>query len=119
MIAKELDKTAEGEAERLRDEMEEWERFYVRFKPRLDELLSYEERIRELEAELAERDKVVKLNLAKNKYQFAVLTVSFIIVSALFLRVIIRFGNPWVFFWAGVLIGVGFAYLTRFWINIV
>lgn len=119
MMPKELNKFAEDEAEKLKSEMEEWERFYVRFKPRLDELAGYEARIRDLETQLEEKDKMVKLNIEREKYKFALLTASYLIATLLFLRMITKFTNPWVFFGGGLLVGIGFAYLSRFWLNII
>jgi uncharacterized membrane protein YjjP (DUF1212 family) len=115
---RELERKAKEESERLEGEMVEWSEFYERFKSRLDELSSYEARIRELENELEERKRLVKIDLERKKYEFAILTALYAVVTILLMRMMTKFDNPWYSFGTGVLAGVGFAYLTRYWINI-
>ncbi len=113
-----LGKEAAAETKRMNGEMEGWGEFYERFKPRLDELMGYEAKIRDLEMELEGREKIVKVDLEEKKHEFIFLTVAFLVAALLFLRVVTKFDNQWALFGAGLLVGVGFAYLTRFWLNI-
>jgi len=114
-----LGKAAAAESKKLKGEMKDWEDFYKRFKPRLDELLGYEEKIRDLESELDKKEKIVKVDLEEKKHEILFLTGAFLIASLLFLRVVSKFENQWAFFGAGLLVGIGLAYLSRFWLNIV
>ncbi len=109
---------ADSEAERLKDDQAEWEEVYEKFKPRLDELAGYEARVHELEDELENREKLVKVSFEREKNRFMVLTAVFVLATVVFVRMASQTQNPWSLFGAGVLVGIGFAFLARFWLNV-
>ncbi|MEE8167302.1 MAG: hypothetical protein V3T58_00315 [Candidatus Hydrothermarchaeales archaeon] len=113
-----IEETHEKESNRLKNEQAEWGDFYTKFKPRLNEFSNYEERIHELEEELENREKIVKINFEKEKDKFLSITGVYLLASLVFVWMIYRIHNPWLLFGAGVLVGIGFAFLLRFWLNV-
>ncbi|NOZ76671.1 MAG: hypothetical protein GXO65_03140 [Euryarchaeota archaeon] len=103
---------------RLTRDVLKWEECYERFRDRFDELENYERRIRTLEKELERRSMVFGV-FKKERYWLLGATALFVVASYLFTAmVVIRLGEPWLFFLAGLLIGICGAALLNIWIEI-
>jgi hypothetical protein len=95
-----------------------WEECYERFKDKFDELEGYEQRIRELERELEKRSMVFGV-FKKEKNWFQGATLVYLIASYIFVsRVVAKIGNPWLFFFSGLLIGACGTALFKIWLEI-
>lgn len=108
-----IDKRYEEEKERLKNELEAWERCYERFKSKFDKIAEYERRVERLEAELEDRDRILKLRFKEEKNKLLVLMVFFAIVSVIFVRITSQSENVWAFFIAGLLVGIGWAIIFK------
>jgi hypothetical protein len=95
-----------------------WEECYERFKDKFDELEGYERRIRTLENELERRSKVFGV-FKKDKNWLQGVTLIYIILSFVFVtKIVAKIGKPWLFFLAGLLIGICGTALLNIWIEI-
>ncbi len=118
MVAKNPEERVEKEFKSLIDEQKEWEEFYSKFKARLDEFSALESRAQQLEEELKNRESLVKRSFQREKYKFVVITLFYAAASYFFVRTTYNLQNIWLFFASGVLVGIGFAFLAAFWLNI-
>ena len=113
MIEKEMEVTRR----RLDRDALTWEECYERFKDRLAEVERYENKIRDLEAEIEKRKMIFGIFRKEKAFiiqGLLVLTLS----SAVFLRIISRYDDPQLHLIAGLLIGVGLATLLNIWIEV-
>jgi hypothetical protein len=111
-----IDEAHEKEAERMGEELRTWEECYQRFKPEFDKIADYEKRIAELEEEIERRNRW-KIDLGEDKTTIVSMTVGFAIATLFFVKFISGSGNVWLFFIAGLLIGVGWATILRLWVT--
>jgi len=108
-----IEKRYEEEKERLENDLEAWEKCYERFKSKIDKIVEYERRVERLEAELEDRDTILKLRYREEKNKLLILMVFFAIVSVIFVRITSPSENKWVFFIAGLMMGIGLVIIVN------
>jgi len=96
-------------------DVDAWESFYKRYKVDYAKIAEYEKKIEGLEEKLRDRDSVVKHKLEREKGTLFIATAAFIIVAAFFLQIISATLNVWLYFFAGLLIGLGGFSLIHLW----
>ncbi len=108
-----IEKRCEEEKERFEDETEAWKWCYERFKSKFDKIVEYERRVERLEAELKDREGILNLGFEEEKNKLLLLMVFFIMMSVSFVGTTSHNENAWVFFTAGLGVGVGCAVIFR------
>lgn len=101
--------------EELSDDLGLWEECYKRFKPEFDRLARSDKEIKELEARLEAQNRVVKVNLERERSKILMVTAVFALTTIVFLRIVFSGTNPMIYFVAGLLVGIGWATLLRTW----
>ncbi|HDH28643.1 MAG TPA: hypothetical protein ENH13_05880 [Euryarchaeota archaeon] len=96
-------------------DVDAWESFYKHYKGDYAKIALYEKKIERLESELKDRDSLVKRKLEKEKGTLIISTMAFIVVAAFFLQTIMTTLNVWLYFFAGLLIGLGAFSLIHLW----
>lgn len=107
------EKKYEEEKDRYDSDIEAWEWCYERFKSKIDKIAEYERRVERLEAELRDRDRMVNLRFKKEKSNLTILMVIFVIASVIFVKITAQSQSVWAYFIAGLLIGVGWAFIIN------
>lgn len=108
-----IEKRYKEEKERFEDETEAWKWCYERFKSKFDKIVEYERRVERLEAELKDRDGVLNLRFKEEKNKLLLLMVFFIMASMIFVWTTSHNENVWIFFMAGMGVGVGCAVMFK------
>jgi hypothetical protein len=96
-------------------DLDAWESFYNKFKGDFGKIGGYEKRIEELELELINRDKFLKGKLEREKGNLLLYTAAFIVASLLFIQLISNVLDVWLYFFSGLLIGLGAFSLIYLW----
>jgi hypothetical protein len=108
-----IEKKYKEEKDRFDSDIEAWEWCYERFKSKIDKIAEYERRVERLEAELRDRDRMVNLRFKKEKSNLTILMVIFVIASVIFVKITAQSQSVWAYFIAGLLIGVGWAFIIN------
>ncbi|MFQ6136158.1 MAG: hypothetical protein ACE5PM_03155 [Candidatus Hydrothermarchaeales archaeon] len=87
----------------------EWEDFYQKYRVELDKIPEYERRIEELESRIERAKKGFRARYESEKPQILALTALFFIAALIFMRMISKSDNVWLFFFGGALVGLGSA----------
>lgn len=102
--------------ETLESDMKDWEQFYDKYKFQLDKVTDYERRINDLEKKLANsRTGGFSKKTEREQTQIFSTTAIFVIAAMIFMRIISKSSNQWLFFFGGLLIGVGTAGILKMW----
>jgi lipopolysaccharide export LptBFGC system permease protein LptF len=88
-------------------DLDAWETFYKKYKEDYAKITRYQKKIEKLEEEIKYRDNVLKKKFEKEKGVLLLVTAVFIVISALFLQLISRSVNVWLYFIGGFMIGLG------------
>ncbi len=96
-------------------DVDAWESFYQRYKEDYAKITLYEKKVERLEGELNDRESLVKRKLEKERGTLLIATAAFIGAAALFLQIISASLNVWLYFFAGLLIGLGAFSLIHLW----
>ncbi len=101
----------------LESDMEDWEQFYDKYKFQLDKITDYERRIDDLEKKLAKSKtgRGFSKKTEREQTQIFSTTAIFVIAALIFMRIISKSNNQWLFFFGGLLIGVGTAGILKMW----
>ncbi len=99
----------------LREDMDDWESFYNKYKHQLDKVTNYEERIQDLEKEITTQRGGFSSRTDNEKMQIFTSTAIFIVAALMFMRIISKSSNQWLFFFGGLLVGVGAAGILKMW----
>ncbi len=103
--------------ETLESDMKDWEQFYDKYKFQLDKITDYERRINDLEKKLAKSKtgRGFSKKTEREQTQIFSTTAIFVIAALIFIRIISKSGNQWLFFLGGLLVGVGTAGILKMW----
>lgn len=96
-------------------EVDAWESFYKKFKDDYAKIAQYEKKIAVLEEELKTRDSFVKRKLEKERWTLIFFTLAFVVVTGFLLQIITSTLNVWLYFFGGLLIGLGSFSLLYLW----
>ncbi len=100
----------------LEEDMKDWEQFYDKYKFQLDKITDYERRIDGLEKKLAKSQTGgFSTKTEREQTQIFLTTAIFVIAALIFMRIISKSGNQWLFFFGGLLVGVGTAGILKMW----
>lgn len=99
----------------LESDLDAWESFYKKFRQDYARITEYEKKIQRLEDEIKRRDSLVKQKLEKEKGMLLVLTFGYIASSIFLLLLIASSLNVWLYFTAGMLVGLGGFALLYLW----
>lgn len=102
-----IKKRQEAEVGRFEDDLKAWEWCYERFKSKIDKIVEYERKVEKLEAELEDRDRLIKSRFREEKNKLLTLMGFFAVASLIFVKITSQSENVWAYFIAGLLIGVG------------
>lgn len=108
-----IEKKYKEEKDRFDSDIEAWGWCYERFKSKIDKIAEYERRVERLEAELRDRDRIVNLRFKEEKSNLTILMVIFVIASVIFVKITAQSQSVWAYFIAGLLIGVGWAFIIN------
>jgi hypothetical protein len=111
------------EAEEIKDELianveselDAWEGFYKKFKKDYEKIGDYEKKIANLQDEIEKRDSLVKRKLERERGSLLLITAVFIIITVVFMELVSNSLNVWLYFFSGVLIGLGGFLLLYLW----
>jgi hypothetical protein len=112
-----LEEVHEREKERLDENLKLWEECYRRFKSRFDEFSEYEKRIHELELQLEKRDRRWRI-VERERNSLIALAILLTLATIFFLRTLSQIENVWIFFIAGLIMGLGWATLLQVLIRV-
>jgi len=103
--------------ETLDSDMRDWEQFYDKYKFQLDKVTDYERRIYVLEKKLAKSKTGTGFSKKTEKEQIQIFstTAIFVVAALMFMRIISKSNNQWLFFFGGLLVGVGTAGILKIW----
>lgn len=96
-------------------ELDAWDTFYKKYKQDYEKISLYEKRIKDLEDELNDRDKLLQGRWEKERGVLLSLTIAYLLAAAFVVLVISNTINVWLYFTGGVLIGLGGFALLYLW----
>lgn len=99
----------------VESELDAWESFYKKFREDYSRIAEYEKKIDKLQEEIQRRDSLLKRKLEREKGPLFAFTGAFVVVSAVFIKLISGSLNVWLYFFGGLLIGLGAFSLLYLW----
>lgn len=96
-------------------DVDAWESFYQRYKGDYAKIAQLEKKIERLKGELKDRESLVKRKIEKEKGTLLIATTAFILVTAFLMQIITSTLNVWLYFFGGLLIGLGGFSLIHLW----
>ncbi len=111
--APDIDRQYVEEKKRLEDDLEAWKWCYERFKSKIDKIVEYERKVERLEAELKDREGMLTSGFQAEKNKLTLLMFFLVAASAIFVKITAHSKNAWVFFVAGLVVGIGWAVIFK------
>jgi hypothetical protein len=98
-------------------ELDAWETFYKKYKDDYAKIDEYQKKIEKLQEEIEVRDNLLKHKLKKERGTLFLSTIAFVVVAVLFMELISKSVNFWLYFAGGFMIGLGAFSLFYLWIR--
>lgn len=96
-------------------EIDAWNSFYKKFKKDYAKIGEYEKQIERLEAEIERRDSLFKKKMEEERGRLFLLTGGFVLVAAVFIRILLRSPSKELNLFGGFIIGLGAALVFLLW----